>query len=139
MAASLIFSSPAGSTALVPDRNKVAIFSVAEFSSVRIYAFVRPSTPQLTVYLINPDLHDHVGTDPAAGALDSFVLNALQGKTGWRDHCKLLFSYALFGLSPDRKNRSAVAAIALGARRTAEWSRPSSELYSALGRIPASA
>jgi hypothetical protein len=83
MAASLIFSSPAGSTALVPGRNKVTVFSVAEFSSIRIYAFVRPSTPQLTVYLINPDLHDHVGTDPAAGALDSFVLNALQGKTGW--------------------------------------------------------
>jgi hypothetical protein len=36
----------------------------------------------LTLYLINPDLHDHLGTDPEAGALDKFVLNALEGKTG---------------------------------------------------------
>jgi len=79
----VVFSSPAGSTPLVSGRNQVATFSVVGFSSIRIYAFVRPSTPQLTLYLINPDLHDHVGTDPEAGALDKFVLNALEGKTGW--------------------------------------------------------
>ena len=56
-------------------RNKVATFSVKEFSSITIYAFVRPQTPKLTVYLINPDLHDNVGIDPVAGALDSFDLN----------------------------------------------------------------
>ena len=80
---SILFSSSAGSTALVTGRNKVATFSVKDFSSIRIYAFVRPQTPQLTVYLINPDLHDHVGTDPDAGALDSFVLKALEGKSAW--------------------------------------------------------
>jgi hypothetical protein len=80
---SVLFSSPAGSTALVSGRNQITTFSVAAFSSIRIYAFVRPSTPQVTLYLINPDLHDHVGTDPEAGALDKFVLNALEGRTGW--------------------------------------------------------
>ena len=75
--------------AIVAGRNQIAVFSVAGFSSIRIYAFVRPSTPQVTLFLINPDLHDHVGTDPHAGALDSFILKALEGKTAW---------YALPGL-----------------------------------------
>ena len=66
---SLIFSSPAGTTALAAGRNQIATFPVGAFSSIRIYAFVRPNTPQVTVYLINPNLHDHVGTDPEAGAL----------------------------------------------------------------------
>ena len=79
----LLFASSAGSTRLVAGRNQITTFSVKEFSSIRIYAFVRPQTPQLTVYLINPDLHDHVGTDPVAGALDSFVLNTLEGKSAW--------------------------------------------------------
>src|SRR5664279_4456107 len=53
---SLLFSSSAGSTGLVAGRNQITSFSVKEFSSIRIYAFVRPQTSQLTVYLINPDL-----------------------------------------------------------------------------------
>jgi hypothetical protein len=80
---SVLFSSSDGSSELVAGRNKIATFSVKDFSSIRIYAFVRPQTPELTVYLINPDLHDHVGTDPVAGALDSFVLNELEGKSAW--------------------------------------------------------
>lgn len=80
---SLIFSSPSGSTLLVSGRNQIAVFPVGAFSSIRLYAFVRPSTPQVNLYLINPDLHDGVGTDPDAGALDLIVLNALQGKTAW--------------------------------------------------------
>jgi hypothetical protein len=80
---SLIFSSPAGSTALVAGRNQIATFPVHSFSSIRVYAFVRPSTPQVTLYLINPELHDHVGTDPDAGALDKTVLNALEGHSAW--------------------------------------------------------
>jgi hypothetical protein len=80
---SLIFSSPAGSTALAAGRNQIATFPVGAFSSIRIYAFVRPNTPQVTVYLINPNLHDHVGTDPEAGALDKIVLNPLQGHSAW--------------------------------------------------------
>ncbi|MDQ6758915.1 MAG: hypothetical protein M3Z32_03485 [Acidobacteriota bacterium] len=78
---SLVFS--VFSAALVAGRNRLAVLSVGGFSSIRIYAFVRPASPQITVYLINPDLHDPVGTDPDAGALDSFVLNALEGKTAW--------------------------------------------------------
>ena len=80
---SLIFSSPAGSTALVAGRNEIATFSVKTFASIRVYAFVRPNTPDVTLYLINPDLHDHVGTDPDAGALDKTVLKALQGYSAW--------------------------------------------------------
>ena len=78
---SVVFSS--FSIPLIAGRNRVAVLSVGSFSSIRIYAFSRPTTPQLTLYLINPDLHDPVGTDPDAGALDSFVLNALEGKTAW--------------------------------------------------------
>lgn len=79
----LIFSSPAGSTPLVAGRNQIATFSVGNFASIRLYAFVRPATPALNLYLINPELHDHVGTDPDAGALDKIQLNALQGHTAW--------------------------------------------------------
>ena len=64
-------------------RNQIATFSVAEFASVRVYAHVRPNTPPATVFLINPELHDHVGTTPSAGALDSFVINALESRTAW--------------------------------------------------------
>ncbi len=80
---SLIFSSSAGSTPLVAGQNRIATFAVAKFSSIRLYAFVRPQTPQVTLYLINPDLHDHVGTDPDAGALDKIVLSAFQGHSAW--------------------------------------------------------
>jgi hypothetical protein len=80
---SLIFSSGAGSTPLVAGRNEIATLRVGTFSSIRVYAFVRPNTPEVTLYLINPDLHDHVGTDPDAGALDKTVLNALQGHSAW--------------------------------------------------------
>jgi hypothetical protein len=52
---SLIFSSPAGSTLLVGGRNQIATFPVGNLSSIRVYAFVRPNTPQVTLYLINPD------------------------------------------------------------------------------------
>lgn len=83
MASKLIFSSTAGSTPLVAGRNQIATFGVGNFSSIRVYAFVRPDTPQVTLYLINPDLHDHVGTDPEAGALDKTVLNPLQGHSAW--------------------------------------------------------
>jgi hypothetical protein len=99
-ATSLLFSSPAGSTALISGRNQIAVLSVGAFSSVRIYAFVRPSTPQVTLYLINPDLHDHVGTDPEAGALDSFVLNALQGKSAWYPLPGLRLSIEAFTSGP---------------------------------------
>jgi hypothetical protein len=50
---SLIFSSPAGSTALVAGRNQIATFPVGSFSLSRVYAFIRPSTPQVTLCLIN--------------------------------------------------------------------------------------
>ena len=80
---SLIFSSPPGSTPLVPGRNQIGTIPVRNFSSIRVYAFVRPVTPQVTLYLINPQLHDHVGTDPDAGALDKIVLNALEGRSAW--------------------------------------------------------
>jgi hypothetical protein len=80
---SLIFSSPAGSTPLAAGRNHIATFPVGDFSSIRIYAFVRIDTPQVTLYLINPDLHDHVGTDPEAGSLDRITLDAVQGHSAW--------------------------------------------------------
>ena len=51
---SLTFSSPAGSTPLVGGRNQIATFPVGNLSSIRVYAFVRPNTPQVTLYLINP-------------------------------------------------------------------------------------
>jgi hypothetical protein len=97
---SLVFSSPAGSTPLVSGRNQIGVFSVGGFSSIRIYAFVRPSTPEVTLFLINPDLHDHVGTDPNAGALDSFVLNALEGKTAWYPVPGLKLSIEVFTSGP---------------------------------------
>ena len=97
---SLIFSSPAGSTPLISGRNQVAVISVGSFSSIRIYAFVRPSTPKVTVYLINPDLEGHVGTDPDAGALDSFALNALEGKTAWYPLPGLKLSIEAFTSGP---------------------------------------
>jgi hypothetical protein len=68
---------------LVAGRNQIATFPVGDFSSIRFYAFVRPNTPEVTLYLINPDLHDHVGTDPEAGSLDKIVLSTLQGHSGW--------------------------------------------------------
>jgi hypothetical protein len=80
---SLIFSSPLGSTPLAAGRNQIASIAVGEYASIRLYAFVRPSTPQVTLYLINPDLYDHVGTDPVAGALDTIVMDALQGQSRW--------------------------------------------------------
>jgi hypothetical protein len=79
----LIFASPPGSTLLVAGQNVITSFSVADYSSIRVYAFVRPTTPQVTLYLVNPDIYDHVGTDPVAGALDTIVLDALQGQTSW--------------------------------------------------------
>jgi hypothetical protein len=100
MATSLIFSSPAGSTLLVAGRNQIGKFSVVNFSAVRVYAFLRPSTPKATVYLINPDLHDHVGTNPDAGALDSFALDAMQGKTGWYPVPGLNLSIEVFTTGP---------------------------------------
>jgi hypothetical protein len=96
----VVFSSSAGSTLLVAGRNQIATFSVVGFSSIRIYAFVRPSTPQLTLYLINPDLHDHVGTNPEAGALDKFVLNALEGKSGWYPTPGINLSLEVFTSGP---------------------------------------
>ncbi len=97
---SLIFSSPAGSTPLVAGRNKIATFTVGNFSSIRVYAFVRPNTPQVTLYLINPDLHDHVGTNPDAGALDKIVLNALQGHSAWYPLPGLKLSIEAFTTGP---------------------------------------
>jgi hypothetical protein len=82
---SLIFSSPEASIALVAGRNQIAAFPVGNFSSIRVYAFVRPTTPQVTLYLINSDFsfHDQTGTNPDAGALDRVVLSALQGYSAW--------------------------------------------------------
>jgi hypothetical protein len=85
---------------LVAGRNQIATFSVASFSSIRIYAFVRPNTPQLTLYLINPELHDQVGTDPEAGALDKIVLNALEGRTAWYPLPGLKLSIEAFAGGP---------------------------------------
>jgi len=99
-ASSLIFSSPAGSTLLVAGRNQVATISVEKFASVRIYAFVRPSTPQVTLYLINPELHDGVGTDPEAGALDKIILNALEGRSAWYPLPGLKVSIEAFTTGP---------------------------------------
>ena len=97
---SLIFSSPAGSTPLVAGRNEIATFRVGNFSSIRVYAFVRPNTPEVTLYLINPELHDHVGTDPDAGALDKIVLNALQGHSAWYPLPGLKLSIEAFTSGP---------------------------------------
>ena len=97
---SLIFSSPAGSTLLVAGRNQIATFSVGTFASIRIYAFVRSPTPPVTLYLINPDLHDHVGTDPEPGALDKFVLNAQQGRSAWYPLPGLKLSIEAFTSGP---------------------------------------
>ena len=97
---SVLFASPAGSTALVTGRNQVATFSVKDVQSIRIYAFVRPQTPKLTVYLINPDLYDHVGTDPDAGALDSFPLNTLEGKSAWYPLPGMNLSIEVFATGP---------------------------------------
>ena len=97
---SVLFSSPAGSTILVTGRNKLATFSVKDLSSIRIYASVRPQTPKLTVFLINPDLHDHVGTDPNAGALDSIVLNTLESKSLWYPLPGLNLSIEVFTTGP---------------------------------------
>src|SRR6266568_7831493 len=97
---SLIFSSPAGSTRLVGGRNQIATFPVGSFSSIRVYAFVRPNTPQVTLYLINPELHDHVGTDTEAGALDKTVLNALDGHSAWYPLPGLKLSIEAFTSGP---------------------------------------
>jgi hypothetical protein len=97
---SLIFSSSAGSTPLVAGRNQIATIPVGTYSSIRLYAFVRPATPQLTLYLINPDLHDHVGTNPDAGALDKIVLNALQGRSAWYPLPGLKLSIEVFTTGP---------------------------------------
>jgi hypothetical protein len=80
---SLIFSSPRGSTLLEPGRNKIATIDVGDFSSIRLYAFCRPQTPPVSLYLYNPELHDQVGTDPLAGALDKIILSAIQGYSAW--------------------------------------------------------
>ena len=100
MATSLVFSSPAGSTQLVAGRNQIATFAVGSFSAIRLYAFVRPNTPQLTLYLINPDLHDHVGTDADAGALDSIVLKPLQGRSAWYPLPGMRLSIEVFTTGP---------------------------------------
>jgi len=97
---SLIFHSGAGSTPLVAGRNKIATFPVGEFSSIRVYAFVRPQTPQVSLYLINPELHDHVGSDPRAGALDKIVLNALEGHSAWYPLPGLKLSIEAFTTGP---------------------------------------
>jgi hypothetical protein len=97
---SLIFSSPAGSTRLVAGRNQIATIPVGNFSSIRVYAFVRPTTPQVNLYLINPELHDHVGTDPDAGALDKIVLNALQRRSAWHPLPGLKLSIEAFTTGP---------------------------------------
>jgi hypothetical protein len=83
MANSLIFSSPPGSTILVSGRNKISTLAVSKYSSIRLYAFVRPNSQQVTLYLINPDLRDHVGTDPVPGALDTISIAPLHGHTSW--------------------------------------------------------
>jgi hypothetical protein len=97
---SLIFSSPAGSTPLVAGRNQIATIPVGTFSSIRVFSFVRPSTPQVTLYLINPELHDHVGTGPDAGALDKIVLNALEGRSAWYPLPGLQLSIEAFTTGP---------------------------------------
>ena len=94
---SLIFSS---SPLLVAGRNQIAVFPVASFSSIRLYAFVRPTSAQVSLYLINPDLHDRVGTDPDAGALDLIVLNALEGKSTWYPLPGLRLAIEVFTAGP---------------------------------------
>ncbi len=96
----LIFSSQAGSTLLVAGRNQIATIPVDKFASIRVYAFIRPATPQVTLYLINPELHDHVGTDPEAGALDRIVLNALEGHSAWYPLPGLKLSIEAFTTGP---------------------------------------
>lgn len=58
-------------------------FAVDAFSSIRFYAFVRAPGPDVTLYVINPDIHDNVGTDPDVGALAKVTVTALQGQTAW--------------------------------------------------------
>jgi hypothetical protein len=97
---SLIFSSPPGATPLVSGRNRIATIPVDHLSSIRVYAFVRPATPEVTLYLINPDLHDHTGTDPDAGALDRIVLKAFQGHSAWYPLPGLKLSIEAFTTGP---------------------------------------
>ena len=80
---SLLFASPPGSTSLSPGRNQIVTIKVGAYSSIRIYANNRPDSQKVTLYLINPDLHDHVGTDPESGALDKIELDPLQSRTAW--------------------------------------------------------
>lgn len=97
---SRIFSPPAGATPWAAGRKQIATLSAGTFSSIRVYAFVRPNTPQVTLYLINPDLHDRVGIARDAGALDKTVLNALEGHSAWYPLPGLKLSIEAFTTGP---------------------------------------
>jgi hypothetical protein len=93
---SSIFSSPGGGTPLKAGRNQIVTLSADNFSSIRIYAFIRGNASPVDIYLINPDLHDHVGTDPTAGMLDKLSLGTGQGRTAWYPLPGMKFSIEAF-------------------------------------------
>jgi len=84
MAVTELFASPAGSTPLPDGQHQIASFGVGDYSSIRVYAYVREGMPAVILYLINPDLHDNVGDDPPeAGVLDKIDLGAGEGHSNW--------------------------------------------------------